>query len=125
MTPDERYAEKMRARAEGRTPVIVTPPRLPSGNSPEAVAERFKAKMARHQEAMKASRRIHKPAAKAPEPPAAAKPEADAAKAPEPAAEVKQEADTAKAPEPETNTGDGDKQQHQHQRHHRHDGRRR
>lgn len=106
MTPDERYAEKMRARAEGRTPVIVTPPRLPSGNSPEAVAERFKAKMARHQEAMKASRR--KPAAKAPEP----------------AAEVKQEADTAKAPEPETN-GNGDKQQHQHQRHHRHDGRRR
>lgn len=113
MTPDERYAEKMRARAEGRTPVIVTPPRLPSGNSPEAVAERFKAKMARHQEAMKASRRI---AAKVPEP---------AAKAPEPAAEVKQEADTAKAPEPETNTGNGDKQQHQHQRHHRHDGRRR
>jgi len=111
MTPDERYAEKMRARAEGRAPVIVTPPRLPPGNSPEAVAERFKAKMARHQEAMKASRRSHKPDAKAPEL----------------AAEVKQEADTAKAPEPETNTGNGDQQQHQHQhqRHHRHDGRRR
>lgn len=109
MTPDERFAEKLRARAEGRAPVIVTAPALPRGNSPEAVEARFKAKLARHQEAMKASRRSHNPAAKAPEP----------------AAEVKQEADTAKAPEPETNTGKGDQQQHQHQRHHRHDGRRR
>src|SRR5690606_24669987 len=48
MTPDERFAEKMRARAEGRAPVIVTESALPKGNSPAAVEARFRAKLARH-----------------------------------------------------------------------------
>jgi hypothetical protein len=45
---DRRYAEKVRARAEGRAPVAETFAPLPKGNTPEAMNERAKAKLARH-----------------------------------------------------------------------------
>jgi hypothetical protein len=66
MTPDERYQEKLRARAEGRVPVIVTAPALPRGMSPQAIEARYIAKMARH----------GKPSEPAPEATPPAKPEA-------------------------------------------------
>jgi hypothetical protein len=45
---NRRYQEKLRARAEGRVPVIVTEPPLPTGVTPEALQARFLAKLARH-----------------------------------------------------------------------------
>lgn len=66
------FAEKMRARAENRVPVIVTPAEPSNPNSESAIEERFRAKLAA---------RHAKPAEPA-EPEAAAKPEAPAAAAP-------------------------------------------
>jgi hypothetical protein len=45
---DQRYQEKLRARAEGRTPVVQQLPEPAAGDTPEAVEARFRAKIARH-----------------------------------------------------------------------------
>lgn len=85
MTPDERFAEKMRARAEGRAPVVVTPPALPRGNSPEAVEARFKAKLARHGKAPKGDGKPPAP----PEPEAKADSKGEQSQAAKPQSEPK------------------------------------
>ncbi len=59
MTADEvlnlNFAEKMRARAEGRVPVVTAPAEPNNPVSTEAVESRFKAKMAAHLTAAKAA----------------------------------------------------------------------
>jgi hypothetical protein len=45
---DERYQEKLRARAEGRVPVVVQLPEPIAGETPAAVESRYRAKLARH-----------------------------------------------------------------------------
>jgi|GEM_PF-4048267 len=45
---DRRYAEKLAARAEGRTPVEITAPAMPLGDSPADIQARYLAKLASH-----------------------------------------------------------------------------
>lgn len=46
---EKRYQEKLRARAEGRTPVIETPPVVdPSDTSPAGIEARYRQKLALH-----------------------------------------------------------------------------
>jgi hypothetical protein len=47
-TVQERFQEKLRARAEGRAPVVVQLPEPSASDTPGAVDARFRAKMARH-----------------------------------------------------------------------------
>jgi hypothetical protein len=83
-TVDERYAEKILARKEGRAPVIVqVPPEALKGNSPEAIEARYQAKLRARLappkpegDAAKASAEKPPKGGKPPEP----KPEGDAAK---------------------------------------------
>ncbi len=47
-TVDQRYQEKLRARAEGRVPVVAQLPEPVAGDTPVAVEARYRAKVARH-----------------------------------------------------------------------------
>ena len=67
-TVDEVFQEKLRARREGRTPVVTTTPPIPTGNSRDAIDARFRAKL------------VARAAPPAPEP----EPKPDKPKAPDP-----------------------------------------